>query len=358
MVSRSMTSLEISAKAQEEQAQAPPLSARCPAPIRVMHLISGTGVGGAEMMLFKLLSALDRSCFTSIVYSMTQLGPTADRIRDLGIEVRTLGMKPRRPDPRAMLLLAGAVRRWRPHLIQTWMYHADLLGGLVGKIMDIPVVWNIRHSNLDPDANHWMTIRVAQICALLSAWIRARIVCCAESSRRIHAGLGYRAPKMVVIPNGFDLDMYRPHSHASDICHERFGIPRENKLISLIARYHPQKDHATFIDAARRCAVQLPETLYALCGEGMTAANDELMDLIRGAGLKDRIFLLGRCASEDLAVIISRFPLWPAVLRRERLSPMWLGRAMHVARSASSPTLATPRKLLAIRIRRAGPVAR
>jgi glycosyltransferase involved in cell wall biosynthesis len=299
-----------------------------PGLIKVMHLITGTGVGGAEMMLFKLLSAMDRSRFSNVVYSMIEPGPTADRIRALGIEVHTLGMKRGRLDPRAVFRLARAVRTWRPDVLQSWMYHADLLGGLVGKLLArVPVVWNVRQSDLHPGTNRWLTLRVREICSLLSAWIPARIVCCAERSRIVHTSVGYRAPQMVVIPNGFDLDLYRPRPDADVICHERLGIPPHRYLISLIARYHPQKDHATFMAAAKRCIARHPKTLFALCGDGITNANEELMTLVRHAGLEDRVFLLGRLAPDDIALVMSRSSVITSSSSEEAFSNV-IGEAM------------------------------
>jgi glycosyltransferase involved in cell wall biosynthesis len=208
------------------------------------------------------------------------------------------------------------------------MYHADLLGGLVGKLFfGVPVVWNIRHSDLHPEANHWMTLRVAKLCGLLSAWAPARIVCCAESGRIIHTRIGYRTSKMVVIPNGFDLEAYRPRPDADVICLERYGIPRHIDLISLIARYHPQKDHATFIAAAKLYHARSPETIFALCGDGITSANGELMNLIGQAGLEGRVFLLGRRAPADIALIMSRSSLITSSSSEEAF-PNVIGEAM------------------------------
>jgi glycosyltransferase involved in cell wall biosynthesis len=212
-----------------------------------------------------------------------------------------------RPDPRAIFSLDKALRAWSPHVIQTWMYHADLLGGLVGKLLrGTPVVWNVRHNDLQSGVDHWMTLRIAECCGFLSRWIPARIVCCAQSSRRIHARLGYRWSKMAVIPNGFDLEVYRPHPGAGGLCQERFGIPPDRSIVSLVARYHPHKDHVTFFAAAALCAYRYPETLFALCGDGITTSNTELMRLIRQAGLGDRVYLLGRCAPKEIALIMSR----------------------------------------------------
>ena len=297
--------------------------------LRIMHLITGTGVGGAETMLFKLLSAMDGSRFSNVVYSMIEPGATADRIRGLGIEVETLGMKQGRLDPRAIRILSDGIRGWGPHVIQTWMYHADLLGGVVGKLFSgVPVVWNIRHSDLHPEANHWMTLRVAEICSLLSGWMPARIVCCAESSREIHARIGYRASKMIVIPNGFDLRAYRPRPDAGGVCHDRFGIPPNRELISLVARYHPQKDHATFVAAAGLCVARFPGMLFALCGDGITNENEELTNLIRGAGLESHVFLLGRRPATDVALIMSRSTLVTSSSSSGEAFPNVIGEAM------------------------------
>ena len=278
-----------------------------PGRIRVLHLITGTGIGGAEMMLFKLLSQMDRDSFTNVVYSMLEPGPMAEAIQKLGIEVRTLGLKQGHLDPWALFRFAREVRAWRPHILQTWMYHADLLGGLVGRLLTgVPVVWNIRHGDLQTTDNTPMTLRVARLCSALSGWVPDRIACCAQHSRAIHVGLGYTASKIVVIPNGFDTDSYRPCSNAIRLCAERFGIPETSKLISLVARYHPQKDHQTFFAAAQIFAQHYPDTVFALCGDGIESGHDEPIAMIHKAGLRDQILLLGRRPPQDIALLMSR----------------------------------------------------
>lgn len=277
---------------------------------RLMHLITGTGVGGAEMMLYKLLSHMDRDRFSNVVVSMLPLGPTADLIQALGVRVQTLGMKMGVPDPRSISRLARALRTWRPHILQTWMYHADLLGGVVGKMLfRLPVVWNIRHSDPSRGDNDWMTLKVAALCGQLSKWVPDRIICCAHSSRALHVGIGYAEAKMRVIPNGFDLEAYRPSPGAAAACFDRFGIPVGPDLISLIARYHPQKDHPNFISAAKICSERFPEALFALCGDDITPANEALISLIRQAGIQQRTFLLGRRTPAEIALIMSRSSL-------------------------------------------------
>src|SRR6478672_11602699 len=100
----------------------------CRAMIRITHVITGLNTGGAEMMLFKLLSRVDRNRFAPEVVSLTSDGPVGERIRGLGIPVHAVGMVRGVPDPRGLLRLASYLRRSRPDLVQTWMYHADLIG--------------------------------------------------------------------------------------------------------------------------------------------------------------------------------------------------------------------------------------
>ena len=120
-------------------------------PISVTFIIPSLGSGGAEGMLYRLLSRLDRTRFTAKVISLIDLGPTANvkKIQALGVPIRFLGMQPGRPNPIALLRLARWLREDPPDLISTWQYHADLIGGVAARLAgSIPVAWGIRQSDL------------------------------------------------------------------------------------------------------------------------------------------------------------------------------------------------------------------
>ncbi len=195
--------------------------------MKVLHLITTLSIGGAEMMLYKLLSCLDRQTFASEVVSLTDIGPVGEKMQHLGVPVRALGMHRGRPNPMGLWRLTRWLRQDPPHVLQTWMYHADLIGGLAAKLAgNIKVMWGIRHSNLAPAVNKRGTIWTALTCARLSHWLPARIVCCSETSRQLHVELGYAGDKMIVIPNGFDLDIFRPDSAARQTVRRELNIPQ------------------------------------------------------------------------------------------------------------------------------------
>ena len=64
------------------------------------------------------------------VISLTDIGPVGSEIANLGVPVRALGMKRGIPNPILLLRLARWLRNASPDIVQTWMYHADLIGGL------------------------------------------------------------------------------------------------------------------------------------------------------------------------------------------------------------------------------------
>jgi len=259
----------------------------------ILHVITGLHVGGAEVMLYNLLSSMDRNRFAPEVISLLEPGPVGRKIEALGIRVRSLGMTRGMPRPSHVLRLARWLKADSPDLVQTWMYHANLIGGLAAKCAgNVPVIWGIHHSTLDSTAKA-RTIGIAKVSALLSRWLPARIVYCSEASRAAHSQLGYHSDKAVVIPNGFDLTTFRPDPLArTSLCRE-LALPDHTPLVGLVARFHPLKDHRTFLQAAAYLHADLPDVRFVLCGVGVDWQNPELSQWVRQAGLEGACYLLG-----------------------------------------------------------------
>ena len=292
-----------------------------PLPVRLVHIISGLELGGAETMLYQLLAGTDLERFPSEVVSMTTRGLVGERIAQLGVPVHALGMRRGLPTPWHLLPLVRLLRRARPDVIQTWMYHADLFGGVAGRLAGrIPVVWGIHHTRLERESTPAGTLWTARVNARLSHRLPARIVCCSEATRRVHVQMGYAADKMLVIPNGIDLDRFRPDPEARASVRVELGLGPDALLIGMAARFHPLKDHRNFVLAASRIA-DLPGVHFLLCGEGIVAENAVLSGWIEQAGLGGRFHLLGRredmprlFASLDLSTLSSRSEAFPLVV--------------------------------------------
>ena len=153
--------------------------------MNIVHIINSFEFGGAEMMLGNLLARTDRTRFEPVAIALIDDLTLADRVTAAGVPVRVLGMRPGAPDPRAIFRLARWLRALRPDLIQTWMDHSNLIGGLAARLAGrAPVVWGLHHANHDPGLTKWTTRLTLSACARLSRRVPARIVCCSEATRQ------------------------------------------------------------------------------------------------------------------------------------------------------------------------------
>ena len=294
--------------------------------MNVVHVITGLDTGGAELMLARMLGQPDRTGAGTAVISLTDIGPAGRSIQAAEVPVFALGMPRGVPDPRALVKLTRLLRSLRPDVVQTWLYHADLMGGLAAKMAGgIPVAWGLHLGNLAPELNKRSTLMTARACGRLSGVLPTTIVCCAEATQQSHAKIGYRTDKMVVIHNGFDLDQFLPDSRAHNRIRQELGLSSDTVLIGLVARFDPQKDHKTFVQAAGLLAAYRPEVRFVLCGAGISWENQTLATWIEAAGLRDRVHLLGR--RDDMAAVQAALDLACSSSRGEAF-PLAVGEAM------------------------------
>lgn len=265
-------------------------------PIVIVFLINSLSTGGAEAMLYRLLSRLERTRFAPQVISLIDVASPVyvNKIQGLGIPVKLLGMRPGKPNPISLLQLTHWLRQDSPDIVQTWQYYADLAGGIAARLAGgIPVVWGIRHSELGVEGNKRLLLLTARTCACLSRWLPDRIVCCSEASRRVHASLGYDHEKMVEIPNGYDIECFKPDQEARELVRKELQIPPDAPVIGLVARFHVFKDHHNFVQAAGGLYRDRPDAHFVLCGSGVTWENRELVTWIEEAGIRSKCHLLG-----------------------------------------------------------------
>ena len=262
--------------------------------IKIVHIINSFEYGGAEAMLCGLLSRADRGRFEPVVVALIDDLRVADGVVAAGIPLRVMGMRPGVPDPRAVLRLARFLRRERPQVVQTWMDHSNLIGGMAARlVVRAPVIWGVHHTNHIPRLTKRTTLMTVAACARLSRRLPTRIVCCSESARAAYARRGFAAERLTVIPNGFDTDVFRPAPAARCDVRRELGLAPDATLIGLVARYDPFKDHANFLRAAAALKGRLPDVHFLLCGDRVDPGNEALTSMIAALGLQGHCHLLG-----------------------------------------------------------------
>lgn len=296
-----------------------------------MHIITGLNTGGAEIMLYNLLSKMNTDLFEAEVVSVTDIGPIGTQIQSLNIHVRALDLtRFYMPNPLVILKLRALLRQSKPDVIQTWMYYADLIGGIAAKIRHkIPVTWGVHSTGLHPEDSKPWTRSIPKICSKVSHILPTRIICCSNDAYQVHAALGYDTSKMMVIPNGFHLDLFVPHQPARLSVRHELGIPEEALVIGLVARFDVLKDHHNFIQAAERLHSHIPNIHFLLCGNNVDKKNDKLIKWIKGTVLEKYFHLLG--LRKDIPRLMASLDIFCTSSSFGEAFPMVIGEAMACA---------------------------
>lgn len=277
----------------------------------VLHIITGLGVGGAETALFRLVQKSDPGIRHSVI-SLTGSGAMCVRLHQIGIEPILLDLKKSFfSDFFRLIYLIGTLR---PTIVQTWMYHSDFLGGIAAKLAGCrKVIWGIRHTAFSKGSSR-ATILLMRLCALFSYFIPDVIVCVADASRRAHMRYGYSKKKMIVIPNGlesvdFKLDECRYEFRS------KYDLSIDDIVIGIVGRFHPDKDHRTFVKMAELLVSVHKNLRFIMVGRGLNKNNSELIGMFSEPALAERFIFLGE--RDDVAVCLSAMDIFCLTSRFE-----------------------------------------
>lgn len=301
---------------------------------KVLHIIVGLYVGGAEMMLYKLLCATDREKFEPVVVALMGRGEQRDMIdavEALGIRVYTLDMDLSRPTPkttlRAWWKLQRVLRREKPHVIQGWMYHSNLaaLLGRQVRARSAKLVWAIHNTRNDSLFKTRLN-RLFDSLGKRFSHLPDGTIYVSQIGREQHQEAGYNISRSWVVPNGFDMDAFAPSETARQSVREEIGVAPETLLAGLFSRWHPMKDHANFFQAAKILSANHADTHFVLAGAGIFKDNKELLRLAREAGVEERTHFLGE--RQDMARLMAALNVMALSSSHGEAFPLVLGEAM------------------------------
>lgn len=259
--------------------------------MQVTHIITGLNNGGAEAVLYRLCT--NDTGATHTVISLMDMGKYGPMLEKAGITVHCLNMPQGRVTLSGLRKLYTLLKKGKPDAVQTWMYHADLIGGVIAKLAGVKkVFWGIHHSNLEPDKSKRSTIAIAKLCARLSKRVPMGIVCCADEALAVHAAIGYDMSKMTVIYNGYRLDQFNINSDSGNAVKQELNIAHAPLVLGLVGRFDPQKDHANLLNALALLKEKNKDFACLLVGADINRDNMELYGQIKRLGLLEHVRLL------------------------------------------------------------------
>lgn len=251
---------------------------------KILHIITSIGSGGAERVLYNLISGEKKNKHLIISLSSPKSNfHDFNNIIIFRLNFNYLNFIVE------IVRLFFLIKKIKPDIIQTWMYHADVIGGVVGKILGHKVIWNIRNSNFHPKTKK-LTIFFLKISCLISKYIPDDIICCSRQAAIIHENIGYKK-KISIINNSINSKIFPTRLF------ELTQIKNNTQvfIISYVGRWHDQKDFKTLINtlATLTYSFNFNNWKIILAGENLTRKNDQLIKLINSKNLIHKIKLLG-----------------------------------------------------------------
>jgi glycosyltransferase involved in cell wall biosynthesis len=292
--------------------------------IRILQLIDGLNIGGAEVLLRDLCTGLQERGFeVGVGYSTP--GPIIQDLQAIGIQPVHLPKLARIDPVRYGSGLMRLITSFKPHIVHTHLFKSDFHGRIAAALCNTPVIISTLHNN-DPWARHWLFGPVYGFTARQAS----RLIAVAPEVKEFHAQYSkIPADKIVTILNGVNIDRFRENKFAGLQVRQGFNITPTTPLVGIIGRLKPQKDHATFLFAAAEILKKIPQTRFLIVGDGplrseleSQAANLQIKDAVIFCGVRSDIPAI--LSALDILVMSSRWEGLPITL----LEGMASGRAI------------------------------
>lgn len=288
--------------------------------LKITHIINSLGTGGAEGALFRLIKHSSNPHNHSVITLLDE-GPYKKKLEDIGVEVISLNFKSKLVLIHAIKLYFILIRK-RKSVVQTWLYHSDLIGGLLTRLsFNSKLIWTIRNTAVHNNSK--ATKYIQKLCSFMSPFLPNKILSCSYVAKEYHLSLGY-SNKIIVIPNGYDLTAF---SHARAIRDESvstFDLLGKSFVIGCVARFDDQKDHKTLFESfsnALKSGIIPSNAILVLAGAGMTSDNCLLNQLLAEYGINKNAKLYGvrgdilsLMSCFDVSILTSLSEAFPNVL--------------------------------------------
>jgi len=259
--------------------------------MKILHIITALGNGGAEHTLYKICKH-DKSNEHTVI-SFKGEGKYFSLLNEIGVKVYILKTNPITFFLKFFLLMK-MIRFLNPDLVQTWLVHGDFLGSIATRLAGIKkIVWNIRYSNLEFKSTKLITILLIRVLSKLSFSLPKSIVVVSKSAKKNCEKIGYCKKKLFLIQNGYDLSILKPIKSQKINFRKNLKIKKEVAVIGMVARYTNKKDHNNLLNALSLLRSKNINFICILVGPDNNKKNLDLTNKIKELNLNNYIKLLG-----------------------------------------------------------------
>lgn len=260
--------------------------------LKILHIINSLDKGGAENLLTQL--SLNDNKNVHHIIALKSLGYNKKILENNKITVYSIRLTKNPISFLRLIKIFKIIRSYSPELVQTWLYHSDLIGGIIAKVLGIKkIYWNIRHTDINSNNLRLSTRLIIRLLSLFSKIIPNKIIFCSEESMNNHKAIGFDQKKFRLIHNGINLHIFNTIENIEDK-KNKLGISNDSIIFGMIARFHPYKDHETLLKALSLIKSEGFKFICIFAGVNMDKKNKILSNMIFKYNLQSYIRLLGQ----------------------------------------------------------------
>ncbi len=256
--------------------------------MKILHIINSLGDGGAERVLFNLAFNDIKNEHTIII--LNDDNKYYEDLNKKKIKIININFKYNYFNIFKLIQLYKIIKNQSYDIIQTWMYISNILGSLVSLVLnEKPVIWNIRHSNINFKFKNIKTIFIIYLNLIFSYFFPKKIICCSQQAIKWHEKLGFKKNKFIYIPNGVDILFFKK----IPLYQNKYKDLKKNKIIlSLVGRFHKKKGHEFFLKVFRDYTKKNNENIKLILIGSSLNNKDKLIKLINQLQISNNVILM------------------------------------------------------------------
>lgn len=272
--------------------------------LRVLMLVPSLEIGGAERQAVAVSLALARRGHEVHLAAFRATGPLAAALEGSGVQLHSLE-KSSRWDLTSLARLVRVVTKTRPQIIYGWLLPPNLMS-LWAKAWHprLRTVWSVRDTQALDGALKPLH-RILRSIEPHAARLADLVIVNSYAGLALSIKRGYPRRKLLVVPNGIDLEVFKFDPAARQRSRERWGVPEDALVFGILARLDPVKDHVTFLEAAALASRTRADLRFVVVGGGEDAYCSQLRELAARLGLGERIRWAG--PTKDVPAALSGF---------------------------------------------------
>ena len=290
-------------RVESERASAASGTSRSVRPLKVTFLVRSLEYGGAERQLAVLAKALNDRGHAITVVTFYSGGALEPELRSAGVRVRSLEKQGRWDVASLVVRLPRVIREERPDVLHGYLGTPNIATTMISPLFrGTPIVWGERASNMDLSHYDWLSRFSSEACRVLSRFPNLLIVN-SQAGLKHATDRGYPPAKLVVIPNGIDTNRFAPDPIGGRRLRHEWNVGDGERLVGLVSRLDPVKDHRTFLNAAADVARAREDVRFACVGDGDSQYRHAMQGLAHALGIGDRVLWIG--ARSDVTAVYS-----------------------------------------------------